>query len=57
MTIDVTRPLITMVMVLSDAYLLEGEEQVGVVASTEKVELRLIRIVTIDQGLLNISSL
>ena len=40
-TIDVTRPLITMVMVLSDAYLLEGEEQVGVVASTEKVELRL----------------
>ena len=41
MTIDVTRPLITMVMVLSDAYLLEGEEQVGVVASTEKVELRL----------------
>ena len=39
-TIDVTRPLVTMATVLSDAYLLNGEEQEGVVASTERVELR-----------------
>ena len=39
-TIDVTRPLVTMVTVLSDAYLLDGEEQMGVVASTDRVELR-----------------